>query len=268
MVKFEGKVNGQTFDNVADYNQALQEALNNSGLVNASSRTYTSTEEPENEGQQELVDSNPEFQQLLDNYDFLPMVCAGDLDKLGPNDNKDILQDWTARLSIDKAKRIVEYLNNCENEDILNKYRSAMAEIRISMKKLNSQNYVLRNKVNDALKSLDVEMDNTNQRILVAEAELKEAQNNLCNIKSRKNTVLGDKKIGDDAKTILDLENDFYTYIYDNAFSSTTSGNPVCSYCGNSPCSCRTEEARRPDHDAVKTLSKLIQDVFGVSLEL
>lgn len=267
MVKFEGKVNGQTFDNVADYNQALQEALNNGGLVNASSRTYTSTEEPENEEQQALADLNPEFQQLLDNYDFLPKVCVEDLDKLGPNDNKDIIQDWTDRLGIDKAKRIVEYLNNCENEDILNKYRSAMAEIGISMKKLNSQNYVLRNKVNDALKSLDVEMDNTNQRILVAEAELKEAQNNLCNIKSRKNTVLGDKKIGDDAKTILDLENDFYAYIYNNAFSSSTSGDPVYSYCGDSPCSCRTKEARKSDPDTLKALSKLIQDVFGVSLE-
>lgn len=265
MVKFEGKVNGQTFDNVADYNQALQEALNNGDFVNASSRTYTSTEKPENEGQQALAESD--FQQISNNYDVLPKVDVEDLDKLNPVDNEDLLQDWADRFSIYNAKRIVEDLNNCDNEDLRDEYRRVMKEISDDLGRLFDQNDILQSKVDDALKSLDVEMDNANQRILVAEAELKEAQSNLCNIKSRMNVVLGDKRISDDAKSILDLEDDFYTYIYNNAFCLPEPNESVCSCCGNSPCTCGTREARRPDPDALKALSKLIQDVFGVSLK-
>lgn len=44
---FEGKVNGEVFNNVADYNTALTNALKGGAEVHASSKTYTVEDEPQ-----------------------------------------------------------------------------------------------------------------------------------------------------------------------------------------------------------------------------
>ena len=59
---FEGKVNGEVFNNVADYNTALTNALKGGAEVHASSKTYTVEDEPQ--------PAKPKFRGVVNGKEF------------------------------------------------------------------------------------------------------------------------------------------------------------------------------------------------------
>ena len=114
---FEGKVNGQVFDNVADYNAALVEALKH-GNVEASSNTKTV---PDEDIEQTCCDNEVECCcEACEEPDWFPGLDKDDyyMDSMvGQNDkDKDTYNEWKEYLE-DNYQDVVEFYKQLTPED-------------------------------------------------------------------------------------------------------------------------------------------------------
>ena len=108
---FEGNVNGQVFNNVADYNSALIEALNSGEAVDASSNTYTVEDEVCCQDYPQDVEE-PDLFPGLDEEQYYMDDMTGD-----ESVDKKIYNDWKEYLE-NNYKEVVRFCEDMQLIDV------------------------------------------------------------------------------------------------------------------------------------------------------
>lgn len=123
---FEGIVNGQKFDNVADYNEALTKAINEGNVVQASSRTY-STEEPEPAAEpNEESPALPNFYIGMDPDNYYMDMMTGD-EEVDDNTLEKVNETLTETIH-----SIADVLNELTDDD-LKVYQRNLSNIAVKL---------------------------------------------------------------------------------------------------------------------------------------
>lgn len=158
-LKFEGTVNGQKFNSVTQYNEALKAALEAGGEVKASSRTYTENV-PETEEKPTLF---PGFAHCVDDLDLDSTGIANltdlDIEKIR-KDNEEFLtglDEVLALMDAEQAKTYLQKLARIKAYLIKAKEfnREALAAVKADYKDAfdaGEKNY---NAIDDAITKLD-----------------------------------------------------------------------------------------------------------------
>lgn len=178
MKKFEGLVNGVKYTSREDYNEAVKEAFNKDGAVNAS---FTFTEEPD----------EVQFGQSLEN-----ILSRFDLDQLDGSNDDELLEAAKNEYTLDNAKKDAKLAKDTLSEEDQHRF---VDEILNNIKDINDD--IRHNEGAAEIATHDVESaENIVKKIT---AQLDQAKKYL-DIAQSKNNILKN------AHTVLNLEKEYF----------------------------------------------------------
>lgn len=234
MTKFIGVVNGIEYDNVKDYNDAIQKAVETGESINASSHTTT----------------EPDQQKKTYNQDYDDVLGMIDLDKLtGTGQDTDILDDVAEKYNIAAGKAVAKIakdeLNDAEQEQFIHIVRENLATIS-DMK--NSNDKAMANNNND-IKNIIRNIDNLNARLANAQKSLEK--------KRTQGNILSH------ANDILNMESDYFSAMIKKVPAQHTN-KPQVNGTERQP----AQESRTIEvpENAVEGVKKFLNEVFGITL--
>lgn len=246
---FEGKVNGQVFDNVNDYNACLQAMLDMGKDVEASSNTKIvecdcecgcdSKCECECEKSQK-VDNKP----LKANVNFLPGF---------ESDNKSAYIDDLVVLEGSEYESRLDAIN----ESMDNIYRDIKTALKDPKNDIHKKEIYLK-KVRDIIKVIDEDYDKNKEALANIRAKVRDVENELCKLNNIHETLCK-------AEVVIDTYGAWYDQVQDivedNLARLKYSGNSENNV--NSVNGEKAEAVKQPVSTNVGGFENLLKAVFG-----